>query len=274
MKKPMFVPSLATVFAVFAGLTLAASAAPEWRKELNSPHPGNHPPLPPTALEYRLSWRGTINAGTLRMEIAPRGVRKPGRLVIKSTARSTGAAAKLYPYSHHFWAEVDPRTFKPVFFQGEESDRREKTTSRVRYFTDRVESHETAVQNRGGKTTTKDLVFRHPDVHNIFSAMLHIRSLDLSKGRKHTIICQPFDNPYLITVESHGSENHDGKRAIRCTVSMRKIDRDTLELREYKKLRRPATLWLSDDADRVIVELRAAVFIGDVRAVLVKNEKL
>jgi hypothetical protein len=42
----------------------------------------------------------------------------------------------------------------------------------------------------------------------------------------------------------------------------------------HGRVRRPATLWLSDDADRVIVELRAAVFIGDVRAVLVKNEKL
>lgn len=260
--------------AAFAGAALSTSAAPEWSKELNSPAAGPHPPLAPTALEYRLSWRGTINAGTMRMEIAPRDAKKPGRLVIKSSARSTGAAARLFPYSHHFWAEMHPATLKPAFFQGEETDRRETTTTTVRYFADRVESRERNVALRDGKSKTKDRTFRHRDAHNIFSAMLHIRSQDLSKGRKHIILCQPFDSPYLVTVESHGSEIHEGSRAIRCTVSMRKINRDTLKLEPYKKLRRPATLWLSDDADRVIVELRAAVFIGDVRAVLVKNEKL
>ncbi len=250
------------------------AAAPEWHKELNSPRAGNHPALPPTALEYALSWRGMINAGQLRMEIDPRDANKPGRLVIKSSARSTGAAARLYPYSHHFWAEMHPRTLKPTFFQGQESDRREDTATRVRYFTNRVESHERAVAKRGGKVTTEDKTFEHRDVHNIFSAMLHIRSQDLRKGRKHTIVVQPFDNPYLLTVESHGAEQHDGRSAIRCTLTMRKIDRDTLELSEYKKLRRPATLWLSNDADRVILELRAAVFIGDVRATLVNKERL
>jgi len=41
----------------------------------------------------------------------------------------------------------------------------------------------------------------------------------------------------------------------------------------YKKLKKPVTLWLSDDADRVPLELRAAVYIGDVRAVLTNFSK-
>jgi len=261
------------VLVVVALIPAAAHATPEWRKELNSPRAGSHPALKPTALEYRLSWRGTINAGNLRMEIDPPDAKKPGRSVIRSSASSTGAAARLFPYSHHFWAEIHPRTLKPAFFQGREVDRRETATTRVRYFADRAESHEHIVEKRGGKVTTQDITFHHSEIHNIFSALLHIRSQDLSAGRKYTILCQPFDNPYLITVESHGAENHEGRSAIRCTVSMRKIHRDTLELQPYKKLRRPATLWLTNDADRVILELRAAVFIGDVRATLVKQEK-
>ncbi len=260
--------------AVLACSTALAAAAPEWREELNSPRAGNHPALAPMVLDYRLSWRGTINAGNLRMEIDPRDADKPGRHVVRSTARSTGVAAALFPYEHHFWAEVRRNTLKPVFFQGEETDRRNEETTRVRYFPDRVESHEHKVSVRDGTVSEENKVFRHRDVHNIFSAMFHIRSQDLRKGRKYTIICQPFDNPYLVTVESHGAEMHDGRSAIRCTVSMRRINRDTLELREYEKLRRPATLWLSNDADRVILELRAAVFIGDVRATLVEQKKL
>jgi hypothetical protein len=54
---------------------------------------------------------------------------------------------------------------------------------------------------------------------------------------------------------------------------MHKIDRKTLELRPYKKLKKDATLWLSDDADRIPVELRATAFIGDVRATLTAHTK-
>lgn len=264
----------ALMLGVVALLPVIASAAPEWRKELNSPNAGAHPAIKPQALEYRLSWRGTINAGNLRMEIDPPDAKKAGRSVVRSSANSTGAAARLFPYSHHFWSEIHPRTLKPVYFQGKETDRRETATTTVRYFPDRVESHEHSVAKSGGKVTTKDVTFHHRDVHNIFSSLLHIRSQDLSAGRKYTVLCQPFDNPYLVTVESHGAEDHNGRSAIRCTVSMRKINRKTLELQEYKKLRRPATLWLTNDADRVILELRAAVFIGDVRATLVQQEKL
>ena len=61
---------------------------------------------------------------------------------------------------------------------------------------------------------------------------------------------------------------HNDRKTIRLSVGMQKIDRKTLELRPYKKMKRDAMLWLSDDDDRIPVELRAAVFIGDVRAVL------
>jgi hypothetical protein len=278
MHDPMTLSSTVIRRALMVGVlalapAIAAGTAPEWRKELNSPTAGAHPPLKPTVLDYQLSWRGSVRAGTLRMEIDPPDAKKPGLKVIRSSANSTGAAAKLFPYNHHFWAEIHPRTLKPVFFQGKETDRRETSTTRVRYFPDRVESHEHSVKKRGGKVTTEDQTFHHRDVHNIFSALLHIRSQDLSAGRKHTILCQPFDSPYLVTVHSHGVEDHNGRSAIRCTVSMRKINRKTLELEEYKKLRRPATLWLTNDADRVILELRAAVFIGDVRATLVNQTK-
>jgi hypothetical protein len=44
-------------------------------------------------------------------------------------------------------------------------------------------------------------------------------------------------------------------------------------LKSYNKLKK-ATLWISDDADRIMIELRSEVFIGDVRAVLIKQSPL
>ena len=46
-----------------------------------------------------------------------------------------------------------------------------------------------------------------------------------------------------------------------------------MELKEYKKLKR-ATMWISDDEERLPVELRTEVFVGDVRSVLTKKEAM
>ncbi len=65
-----------------------------------------------------------------------------------------------------------------------------------------------------------------------------------------------------------------GRDALRMSFAMTKIDRNTHSLGSYKKLKKPVTLWLSDDADRVPLELRASVFIGDVRAVLTSHTEI
>ncbi len=46
-----------------------------------------------------------------------------------------------------------------------------------------------------------------------------------------------------------------------------------MHLKIYTKLKK-TTLWISDDVDRIMVELRTQVFIGDVRAVLKKQSGL
>ncbi len=53
---------------------------------------------------------------------------------------------------------------------------------------------------------------------------------------------------------------------------MNKINRDTLQLEPYKKMKREASLWLSNDKHRVPLELRDSVFIGDIRATITKKE--
>ena len=83
----------------------------------------------------------------------------------------------------------------------------------------------------------------------------------------------PFKSPYFLKVKVEAKEKHAGKDAIRLSFAMQKIQFDTHELVAYKKLKKPVTLWLSDDTDRIPLELRASVYIGDVRAVLAKHTK-
>lgn len=249
-------------------LISATGAEPSWKSELTSPAPGSFPKLPPCVLDLQLSWKGMVDSGKIQMEFAPLDAPKPGATVIRSSARSMGPAASLFPYQNHFWSEIDPVSLRPKFFHATETDKSETVTTTTRHFADRVECSEKTRQLQSGTESTKDRIFKASPVFDIFSAMLHVRSQKLDVGDKITLLVHPFDTPYLLRVAVTGREPHLGRDAIRLSVGMRKIDRKTMELLPYKKMKSDATLWLSDDKDRIPIEFRAAVFIGDVRAVL------
>jgi Protein of unknown function (DUF3108) len=82
-------------------------------------------------------------------------------------------------------------------------------------------------------------------------------------------VVQPWDKPYLTTFEVLGRESlrFDGKNhpCIKVGLKIRKIDRDTLALSAYKKMK-TATIWVSDDELRVPIEMRAEVFVGYMSA--------
>lgn len=250
-----------------------AAAAPAWKKELTSPAPGPFAKPVPSVIDLRLTWKGMINSGTMRIEFAPPNARKPGTYLVRSSSASTGAAAAVFPYKSDFWSEIDPTTLRPRFFHSTEADKKKAATTRVRYFADRVESHEVAKIAKTGLSKETKRIYHFAPVYDIFSGMLHVRSQKLAVGDRVVLVIHPFDNPYLLRVRVLGREVHNGRNAIRLSLGMQKIDRKTEELKPYKKLKQDATLWLSDDADRIPIEFRAAVFIGDVRATLVGHHK-
>jgi len=269
-----FIRRIAVPFFLLAVAPATAMAAPAWQAELTATKPGGLPALAPVILDYQMSWNGMIDSGTTRIEFAPPDVKKPGTYVVRSSSKSLGAAALLFPYRNSFWSELNPSTLRPTFFQAVEEDNKETVTTTVRHNAAGAESHEVTKPTKKGATAkTVDRKFPIAPTYDIFSAMLHVRSQKLDAGDKLVMLIHPFDNPYLLRINVLGREVHNGQDCIKLTVGMRKIDRTTLELKPYKKLKTDPTMWLSDDADRVPVELRAAAFIGDVRATLVSRRK-
>ena len=248
-------------------------AAPAWKAELSSPATGPFPKLAPAVLDLQVSWNGKIKAGSVRLEFSPPDVKKQGSFVVRSFAASRGVAAVLFPYQTHFWSELDPATLRPRALHAVEKDNKETVNTTIRYFPKSVESREVKKLLKSGKTRQTDRTFMFAPVFDIFSAMLHVRSQKLNAGDQLTLAVQPFNSPYLLRVKVLGREVHNGHNSIRLSMGMHKIDRKTLELLPYKKLKKDATLWLSDDAERIPLELRADVFIGDVRATLVSHRK-
>ena len=254
-------------------LTPSIHAAPAWQAELTSPAPGAFAKLAPTVLDFQVSWNGAINAGSIRMEFAPPDVKKAGTFIVRASAASHGAAAVLFAYQTNFWSEIASTSLRPRYFHAVETDQKESVTTTVRHANSRVESVEVTKQHNTGKSHQTDRSFGFTPVFDIFSAMLHVRSQSLATGDHVTLVIHPFDTPYLLRVRVLGRELHNGRNSIRLTLGLRKIDRTTLELKPYKKLKQDATLWLGDDADRIPIELRAAAFIGEVRATLAAHRK-
>lgn len=249
------------------------AAEPEWKNELSKPTLGPHQRISPGILDLKISWNGMIDSGKLSIHFSPKDAKKPQAFVVTSDATSTGAAAGLFPYRSNFWSELDPTTLKPRLFNAVETDAGEKTTTTTRFSASKVTCSETSQPLPKGTPKTSEKTFLHSPVFDIFSAMLHIRSQKLADGDRIKLVIQPFKTPYLLTVNVAGRENHGGRDTIRLSVGMRKIDTKTMELRAYKKLKKDATLWLSDDQDRIPVEFRAAIFIGDIRATLAGYRK-
>lgn len=256
---------------VLASATLHAT--PAWTKELTSSKAGTHPPIESCKLEFSLSWKGILEAGYLDFEFAPKKVSKPGMLIVKSSAQSMGMAKQLFPYNHSYWAEIKPISLESRYFQSTETDSKEKIVTTNHYSAAKVDINEITTNLETSKKTTHASTFAQPIVRDLLSAILFVRSQKLDVGETHTMLILPFKSAYLLKVHVEAKEKHEGKDAIRLSFAMRKINLKTNELVAYKKLKKPVTLWLSDDTDRIPLEVRASVYIGDVRAVLSKHTK-
>ena len=136
-----------------------------------------------------------------------------------------------------------------------------------------IQTEVTTRITKNGKEGTVASELRFTPMHDVFSAMLQVRSHKLAAGDKLVLPILPFEKPYLLRIHVLGREKFDGRDTIKLSVALQKIDPATKELLPYKKMK-STTLWLSDDANRIPVELRSEVFIGDVRMTLSGARKL
>ena len=128
-----------------------ASSAPKWTKQLSPSKVGPHPPIGSSELEFSLSWKGMLKAGGLNIQFAPKDVKKPGSFVVESSASSRGAAAALYPYTHSYCSEINPRSVQSKFFHATESNSDETITTTSRYTSSKILITEQTVESETGK---------------------------------------------------------------------------------------------------------------------------
>ena len=257
------------LFFLLAATLQVQAAAPPWAKTLTSTKFGSFPIVRPLKLHYTLGWNGALHSGDLVFEL-----NKPGSKyhTTQIYGGSSGVAKTLFPYKANFVAYLDKKSLRPLVFVGEETDKREHMRTTNRYKKNSMTSKEvvTAI-NKKGKDHTRNKSFKWPAQLGPVSAMYFIRSQELKKGDRLVFVMHPFHSPYYCEVTVLGREKHLGLDAIKMDIKMRKIS-SKFTLKPYKKMKE-STLWLSDDIDRIPIELRSKVFVGDVRMTL-KSRKL
>lgn len=252
-------------------LSLLSSLHAQWNKQLTPTGPFKK--LSPEKLEYQLSWKGAINSGTVTFELGVKDARYPKAFLGHIHGRSTGAAYALFPYRFTFTSFSHAQSYLPILFVADEVDDKERVTTKNRYKAPGVIHQSTTKVYKIKDPIEKQHTFTVQQAHDPLTAMLAVRAHPLKNGDSVNLCIHPFSSPYFAQIKVIGRELHLGQNCIKLDVAMQKIDLKSNQLKHYKKLKK-ATLWISDDAQRIPVELRCKVFIGDVRAVLEKRSPL
>ncbi len=249
----------------------AQDSPPRWMNEVTLLDPGEHHAIPPCELAYHVSWNGLIKAGEATLKLGLRDPKVPENLLGTCESRSAGLASRLWSYKNVFRSKVDSASLRPIFFEARETEKKERVVTQARFAKGVVTSTETVTQRNDGKAKTKERVFAYDHAHDLLSAVLYLRSHPLKDGDEINMVVHPFKSAYFTKFRVEGRETFDSplgrQKAIRLGIELYKIDRDDLELKSYDKFKK-ATIWMSEDAFRLPLEVRSEVFIGSVRATL------
>ena len=254
-------------------LLLTSAVHGGWRTEIARYSAGKSSTFTPEQLEYKMSWNGAIRSGKITIEFGQKDKRYPNVFLSHAYGRSTGPAFVIFPYTFTFTSFAKLSDHRPLVFVATEKDNKEVVDTRNSYKSSGVHCNATTTLHASKTVISHSHLFTAKAIHDPLSAILAIRKQPLYKGSVIQLCCHPFASPYLIKVTVLERAKHLGYDCIKLDVKIQKIDKKTGKLLVYKKLKK-ATMWITDDGQRIPVELRSKVLIGDVRATLTKRSPL
>jgi hypothetical protein len=250
--------------AIFAFLAFCSSSLAEnWDATLSKDPVGNFPELRPLRASYRFGWSG-LTAATGDVHFT-----KPSenKFQLDGTGRTIGFVRALWKLDVSYQAIASPETLRPIEAQQIETYRSKKIVTHLTFTNNGV----TRARTEGkGAAEAKTRQFNFPNLFDLFSAMLYLRSQPLKDRSVYRVVAYPATNAYLATVTVVGREKisvHAGSySAIKLDLRLKRIGKHR-QLEPHRKFRR-ATIWVSDDAERLLLRIEAQVFVGTVFAEL------
>ncbi len=238
--------------------------AASWQSTVSKDPPGLFPELRPLRAVYHFGWAG-VTAATGEVHFT-----KPSedRYQFEGVGRTTGFVRVLWKLDVNYrgFAYVD--TLRPIETKQTEAYRSKKMTTHLTFTNNGVKRARTEDQIKQGPTKIREFSF--PNLFDLHSAMLYLRSQPLRDHNVYRLVVYPATSAYLATVTVIGREKISVRagtyNAIKIDLQLSKVGKN-LDLEPHRKFRR-ATIWVSDDADRLLLRAEAQIFIGTVFAEL------
>jgi hypothetical protein len=250
--------------AIFAFLAFCSSSLAEnWEATLSKEPIGNFPEMRPLRASYRFGWSG-LTAATGDVHFT-----KPSenKFQLDGTGRTIGFVRALWKLDASYQAIANAETLRPIETQQIENYRSKKIVTHLTFTNNGV----TRARTEGkGAAEAKTRQFNFPNLFDLFSAMLYLRSQPLKERTVYRVVAYPATNAYLATVTVVGREKisvHAGSySAIKLDLRLKRIGKQR-QLEPHRKFR-GATIWVSDDPERLLLRIEAQIFVGTVFAEL------
>jgi Protein of unknown function (DUF3108) len=251
-------------FLLLASCFTPKACGENWQSTLTKDPPGNFPELRPLRATYHFGWAGfTAATGEVHFTKA-----SESRFQLEGAGRTTGFVRALWKLDVNYHALADAETLRPVETTQTESYRSKKFTTHLTFTAKDVRRART--EGRTGSERAKTHEFSFPNLFDLHSALLYLRSQPLGDGNVHRIVVYPATSAYLATVTVIGHEKISVRagtyNAIKIDLQLHRLGKN-LELQPHRKFRR-ATIWVSDDSDRILLRIEAQIFVGTVFAEL------
>jgi Protein of unknown function (DUF3108) len=256
--RPRILPAI-LAFLAFCSSSLAEN----WEATLSKDPVGNFPELRSLRASYRFGWSG-LTAATGDVHFT-----KPAenKFQLDGTGRTIGFVRALFKLDVSYQAIAGAETLRPIETRQTESYRSKKIVTHLTFTNNGV----TRARTEGkGAAEAKTRQFNFPNLFDLFSAMLYLRSQPLKDRSVYRVVAYPATNAYLATVTVVGREKisvHAGSySAIKLDLGLKRIGKHR-QLEPHRKFRR-AMIWVSDDAERLLLRIEAQIFVGTVFAEL------
>ena len=250
-----------------AVLSMATSnaAGASWQEELTSPRPGAAPPLRALRAHYKFGWTA-FTAAEASFNFAKS---KGGLTCLTVTAKTIGFPRTLWRMDARHTALMQTATLRPVSVRHLETNDDVTQSTRLDFDATGVSRLRDTVPPAAKRAKTKR--FNFPGLFDLHSSLHFVRSQRLAAGDVVKLLVYPTATPYLahVSVVGRPKMNIGGRSydAIKLDLKLWEVDADDLKLKAHQSFQR-ASIWISDDADRLLLKIEGEVFVGSVWAEL------
>jgi hypothetical protein len=251
------------VFLSLVIATIGPAATPSWESTLTKDPPGNFSELRPVHTTYHFGWSG-FTAGTGEIHF---NKTTDKRFQLEAAGRTIGLVRAWWKLDATYRGLVDVETLRPIESKQTETYRKKKLVTDLSFTNSGVTRARTEDPGAGTKTMRP---FNFPGLFDLHSALLYLRSQPLNDHSVYRIVVYPATSAYLttVTVLSHErvSVRAGTYNTIKIDLQLKRLGKK-LQLEPHRKFRR-ATIWISDDENRIPLRIEAQIFVGTVFAEL------